>query len=448
MNKKKLVIALGVLGVFAVFLGIGLMNKDNIMSTAKTVVLNAKTDAVSTSNITSTVTVKGTLYPVESKKVYSKSIVPIESIKVTEGQIVKKDDVLLTYDETEYDALVNQLEQAEKSLAIQSNASNSSQKQTKEAIDKSKQVMEQMRVVMEQSKRSLETAMEEFNNTSALYKMGAVSKDKMESLGDQVKSLKEKVTLDTTAYTNAKKSYENLLATDSSSSQLQKEIQGLQTSQLATKVEDYDVAVTSPLEGTIITISGEEGAILPQGTKIMEVADLSNYKVKAYITEFDAPSLFVGQEATVTSRGPKPVTFNGKVTFVAPNAAVHQESGSSNKTVKIEVTLTDYDGKSLKPGYTVDTKITLATRENAVTVPILSTIKDQESGNYFVYVVDENNILHKRFVELGIVSNRSVEVSGINEGEIIVVQPNSRLKDEMQILPQPLTEEGEAENND
>lgn len=445
MNKKKLIIGLSIVGVFILFILIGVMNKDNMVSSASKFTFSVKTDAVSATKIESVVTTKGTLLPIDSKKIYSKTMTPIHTLHVKAGELVKEGDLLVTFDDLEYEGLVNQLEQAEKSLAMQNNATDSSKKQNAEAIDRGKQTMDQFKIVMDQTQRNLDKALADLKKNQALYEVGGISKEQMNTLGEQIQSLKEKLALDTTAYTNARQSYNNLVSTNNTSTELQRDIQSLQTNQLATKVDDYSLELTSPIAGTILNVYGEEGATLTQASPIIEVADLTNFVVETYISEFNAPSLQLGQSVIVKTRGAKPITFHGEVTFIAPNAEVAQASGSNSKTVRIEVTLTDYDGKSLRPGYTVDSTVTLATKEDAVAIPILSSMKDKDTGEYFVYIVKEDNTLEKRFVTLGIVSDLNVEVEGIEIGETLVVQPNSRLEEGMEVTSVPMVSEEESE---
>lgn len=446
MNKKKLIIGLSILAVFIVFIVVGVLNSDQLATSATKVTLSVNTEEAATRKIVSEVTVKGSVKPIEDEKVYSSILAQVDTLNIEPGDNINKDDVLLTFNDTEYTQLLSQLEQSEKSLLIQDESLVDSNQRDQEALNQAKQLADQLSVAKEQTERSLETAVENHEKNLQLFSAGALSSDQLKASEDNITNLKEKLQLDITAWDNAKVSYNNQLASGQNTSIIQRDIQSLQTEDLATRVKDYDLEVLSPISGTVLSVSVEEGSMVNQTIPVVEVADLSNFIVEAYVSEFNGPSLQLGQTATIKTRSLNPIEFNGEITYISPQAENDPTSNSATKAVKVEITLTDYDATTealLKPGYTVDTTITLATKEEAVVVPILSTLKDKE-GNYFVYVVDEENIVEKRIIEFGILSDLEVEVVGVEKGESVILNPSSQVKDGMEVIPTVKTEGDES----
>ncbi|WP_105615866.1 efflux RND transporter periplasmic adaptor subunit [Vallitalea okinawensis] len=446
MNKKKLIIGLSILAVFTVFIVIGVLNSDQLAASATKVTLTVNTDDAATREIVSQITVKGSIKPIKEEKVYSSTLAQVDTLNIDAGDQVKKDDILLTFNDTEYTQLLSQLEQSEKNLLIQDESLVDSNQRDQEALNQAKQLVDQMSIAREQTERNLETAINDHENSLQLFAAGAISSEQLDASEDNITSLKEKLQLDITAWDNAKVSYNNLLASGQNTSVIQRDIQSLQTEDLANRVEDYDLEILSPINGTVLSVSVEEGSMVNQTVPVVEVADLSNFIVEAYVSEFNGPSLQIGQTATIKTRSLSPIEFNGEITYISPLAENDPTSNSATKAVKVEITLTDYDASGenlLKPGYTVDTTITLATKEDAVVVPILSTLKDKE-GNYFVYVVDVENMVEKRTIEFGILSDLDVEVAGVEEGESVIINPSSQVKDGMEVIPTPKTEGDES----
>jgi len=67
-------------------------------------------------------------------------------------------------------------------------------------------------------------------------------------------------------------------------------------------------------------------------------------------------------------------------------------------------------------------------KENTVSVPLNAVL--EKGGDKFVYIVDENNIAHKKIVETGIKNDEKIEItSGVKNGEKVVVKGQSFLTD-------------------
>ena len=65
-----------------------------------------------------------------------------------------------------------------------------------------------------------------------------------------------------------------------------------------------------------------------------------------------------------------------------------------------------------------------------IVIPDVAVVKQQGSGEHFVYVLQPDNTVKYTLVELGVrMGNRYEIVSGINEGDRIVTEGQVRLKD-------------------
>ena len=78
-------------------------------------------------------------------------------------------------------------------------------------------------------------------------------------------------------------------------------------------------------------------------------------------------------------------------------------------------------------------KIPVSEKEDAISVPNRAILSSPENKN-FIFVVDSNNVAHRRVVKKGMDSNNQVEImSGLKEGEKVVVDGQGRLKDSTKV---------------
>ena len=84
----------------------------------------------------------------------------------------------------------------------------------------------------------------------------------------------------------------------------------------------------------------------------------------------------------------------------------------------------------VKPGFTFDMEIIVVDLQNANYAPTAAVLKDRGSSEYYVFVVDSNEKISKRTVEIGTIGDMYIEiVSGLAEGEIIMSNPNPSVTD-------------------
>lgn len=439
MSKKKLFIILGIALVFVVFIGIAVINSGKISDASSKATLSVNTELASIQEIISEVTVKGTIKPIRVENLYSTSINKVEQLLVREGDGVKSGDLLIAYDEKELEKLKSQLEQAQLNLDIQKLNSDNALKQSKDGVNQSLQMVKQFEVALEQTSRTLEKAKETLANNQKLYEAGAISTEQLNASKEQVLSLEEKLELDKVSLDNAKynlntanENYNNMQSDSQSVSKLQVQLQEKQIEDLKKNIQEYDEAVVSPIDGTILKINVSEGDYTSGSLPVIQVADLSTLIVEANVSEYEAVNLQIGQKVTIKNNSLSEI-FNGEVTKVYPMAEMSASGNSQINAVKVEITLLNKDA-ALKPGYTVDATITLDVKEDAVVIPILATIKEKDGG-YFTYVVTEDNLVKKTPIELGLISDLYVEAIGLKEGEQVIVNPSPKIEDGSIVSP-------------
>ena len=155
-----------------------------------------------------------------------------------------------------------------------------------------------------------------------------------------------------------------------------------------TRVQDLRAKTlyTSPLDGVITSLPvhvGENVVLGIQnqvGSVLFQVSDLSVIAAEVKVDETDFVNVKLGQPAEVTIDAVRDKTFKGKVTEIGQSAigrTTGQTVGQTTtgtvaeeaKDFKVVVTLDD-PPPGLRPGLSTTAKITTATRQDAVTIPI------------------------------------------------------------------------------
>lgn len=128
------------------------------------------------------------------------------------------------------------------------------------------------------------------------------------------------------------------------------------------------VAVTSPLNGTIVQEGATPGEVFAAGQPLAQVADLGGAFIMAYVEETHIKDVHPGQGVDVTVAAVSDTTFHGTVAQIQPVAASAlsplptTDYASGNFTavtqrVPVQISLDGYQGHTLYPGTSVSVTI-------------------------------------------------------------------------------------------
>ncbi len=148
----------------------------------------------------------------------------------------------------------------------------------------------------------------------------------------------------------------------------------------------------APYDGVITNLPVREGETVVMGIQnapgstLMTLADMSVITAEVKVDETDIVNVKMGQPAEVTIDAIPRKVFHGTVTEIGDNAMVRSTGVSTSqatstseeaKDFKVVVTLTD-PPPDLRPGLSTTAKITTATRNNVVSIPIQAlTVRNQ-----------------------------------------------------------------------
>jgi len=145
--------------------------------------------------------------------------------------------------------------------------------------------------------------------------------------------------------------------------------------------------IYSPLDGTITELNSQVGERVlgtaqNVGTEIMTIADLDNMEARVNIGEMDVVLIQPGQKARLEVDSFRDKKFTGVVTAIANSsgdsssrnsaASYSSSSSSGQEATQFQVRIHVNDKESFRPGMSVTAEIETRYRTNALTVPIAS----------------------------------------------------------------------------
>ena len=177
----------------------------------------------------------------------------------------------------------------------------------------------------------------------------------------------------------------------------------------------------SPINGVVTARNYDKGDMYSMAQPIFVVEQITPVKMLVNISESLFTQVHKGMEFDITVDAYPNEVFKGMVNLLYPtvNAATH--------TFPVEVICQNTDQR-LRPGMFARVTANFGTNHNVV-VPDVAVVKQQGSGEHFIYVLNADNTVTYTKVELGRrLGNRYEILSGIKEGDKIVTEGQVRLK--------------------
>ena len=177
----------------------------------------------------------------------------------------------------------------------------------------------------------------------------------------------------------------------------------------------------SPINGVVTARNYDKGDMYSMAQPIFVVEQITPVKMLVNVSESLFTEVHKGMEFDITVDAYPDETFKGTVNLLYPtvNSATH--------TFPVEVICENKDQR-LRPGMFARVTATFGTNHSVV-VPDVAVVKQQGSGEHFIYVLNADNTVTYTKVELGRRMGSRYEIlSGINEGDKIVTEGQVRLK--------------------
>ncbi|MGA9852781.1 MAG: efflux RND transporter periplasmic adaptor subunit [Gammaproteobacteria bacterium] len=314
----------------------------------------------------------------------------ITEIPVVEGQMVKKNQVVLRLDPTLYAAAV-----AQQQAGVQ-----------------------QAQIAIETQKLTISNLQLQWNRQQALFKQHLVDANTFDQLTNQLDIAK--VQLDS-----------------------QREALRIAQAQLNQAQQNlYKTVIRSPIDGMVTSLPVKVGETVITGTNIpgstlMEIADPGEVLADVQVDEADIANMKLAEDADINAVSYPNDTFHGKVQFIAASVTDNSTSTSTTTTAQqgvtfeVKIGLTDKKLPRVRPGMSCRAEIFTQSTPNAIAVPLQAVLYEnnpnskslEPTSGAYVYVMRDGKA-HKTPVTTGVSSDTYQEIiSGLQAGETVITGP-------------------------
>ena len=339
-------------------------------------VVTVQTGKVQREDLAQIVTANGEIKPVEQNQanVNANSIGKITEILVKEGDHVTKGQLLMRTEDVQQAASVDAQQAAVTTSQADLSAQDANVLSTKAALDTAQ-------ADLAQSIAKLNQATDNFKRGQELFKAQLLSQQDFDTrLSDYRVAQTSKDSADAKV-AQAKAQYQQALYNRDSA---RAHVAQSKAQLLGFKNQLDQTVYNSPLDGYITSLPVHLGEnVVPgiqnsAGSLLYQVSNLSIMTVEVKVDETDIPNVKLEQTADVLIDAYPNKTFKGHVTQIG-ESAVGRTTGTTSgatatsseeaKDFKVVVVIDD-PPPGLRPGLSATAKITTATRQNAVAVPI------------------------------------------------------------------------------
>jgi len=195
------------------------------------------------------------------------------------------------------------------------------------------------------------------------------------------------------------------------------DLESYQAAVLLAQTNYNKTILTAPFAGTISRQDGELGGLATPGVPLVSIVSNNKYQVDIYVAETDLPKIKIGNSAAVTLDNlDSSIIFPAQVIKIDPTAT---QAANGTSAYKVTLQFVNEDER-LTVGLSVNVKIIGAEKDNALLISSQNVV--QKDGQYFVMVLNGQQALEQKKVEIGIKGeNNQWEItSGLQAGDSVV----------------------------
>jgi HlyD family secretion protein len=203
--------------------------------------------------------------------------------------------------------------------------------------------------------------------------------------------------------------------------------------------------IVAPVDGTLYALPVKTGDYVKLGDLLAEMADLHKVRVRAFIDEPEMGGLEPNLPVRITWDALPNRSWQGQ-TEIVPKQVVNRGARSVGELL----CSVDNNNLELLPNINVNVKINLKERTNVVTVPRGAV--ETEGGKRYVFVVRSavsDSTLEKREIQVGIADATSFEVtSGLRGTEVVALPGDVDLRNGMKVRVMSVDTSNQKDEND
>ena len=252
-------------------------------------------------------------------------------------------------------------------------------------VSKGQILAEMDQIQLQQAELQMKNKEVEYQRLKGLYEVGGLSKSDLDAIE--------------LAYNVSKTQYENLLENS---------------------------VLRSPVSGVITARNYDVGDMYAMAAPLFTVEQIVPVKLLVGISESDYSKVKKGDKVEIVADALPGKTFEGKIRKVYPTI------DPATRTFTVEVVVNNQK-RELRPGMFARVTVTFGVN-NSVVIPDVAVVKQQGSGERFVYILNEDGTVNYQKVVLGRRMGAEYEVlEGIADGAKVVTGGQIRLKDGIKV---------------
>src|SRR6266581_1230129 len=370
-------------------------------------------------NLVTSISSNGKVEPIAPYVMLARLDTFVEKVRATEGQTIKKGQVILELDVKDVAAKLS--EAKSKLLRAQDDlrtakAGGRTDDAARVAGDLAKAQAERDR--LQKNREGLQR----------LIKHQAATQDELAANELALTKAQAEVT----RLTAAKQEFDRSVKLDTDQA-------GLHVQQVENEVAALDEKVrqgriTAPADGTLYSLPVKAGDYVKLGDLLAEMADLHKVRVRAFIDEPELGALEENEPVKITWDALPSKTWMGKTEIIPKQVVPHQ-----NRSVGELLCAVNNDKLELLPNVNVNVRINSRERIGVLSVPRGAV--EADGGRRYVFVVRRSQLgvgkstLEKREIHVGIADATNYEVvSGLQEGELVALPGDVDFRDGMTVI--------------
>ncbi|MBU1213056.1 MAG: HlyD family efflux transporter periplasmic adaptor subunit [Alphaproteobacteria bacterium] len=300
-----------------------------------------------------------------------------------------------------------------------------SRRELQAQIEAARASVELAKAEVNQAKAELEFATSDYERAESLSKKQVVSDRTLE---------KARIDVETRRAAVARAEANRLLRERELESAMARLI-GPENSDGANYATGCCVSVRAPVSGRVLSIMKKSEQIVPQGTPLLEIGDPENLEITVELLSADAVRVPVGAPVFITAWGGRELT--GKVGRIEP-AGFTKVSALGIEEQRVRV-IVDFDPEAIGEAtarlghdFRVFVRIVVEDQRGVLLAPLGAMFRQKDE--WAAYVA-EDGVAFLRKLELGHRNAlRTVVLSGLAEGERIILHPSDRVLDGVRIV--------------
>lgn len=325
--------------------------------------LTVRAAEVRREQIVNTVSTNGRVEPEQPYQYYSPIATTVKSVDVQTGDVVPRGKLLIVLDDVEARARVAAAESGV--TAAQSQLEAVTHNGTQAERQASAAEIAQDRLTVEQAQHNLEAL-------TRLQSTGAAAPD-------EVGAARQRLASAQAALSAAQETSHSRYAPDEVA-RAQAALADAKAALAAAQQVESETRYVAPIKGTVYSLDAADSDFVEQGKLLLQMADLTHERVRAYFDEPDLGRIALGQAVIIRWDAKPGIEWHGHIERLPASVVTYTTRNVGEVLVSI-----DEPRDGLLPDTNVTVQVTTSSQPNALSMP--REALHSENGQYYVYKI-------------------------------------------------------------